>query len=234
MVDMKNFTNICKHPQFAIFFNKMDLKQCWLGGYVRDILSNREFPDIDIATDATPEQVIKSLSIFETKLVGGAFGVVLVRAGGYEYEYEIVTFCKDLGFSDGEHPGRELIDKNVYKNCPLKDNVENLKYVKLIHDEEELKWFFDNILPELKPTETYFLSLSARSKYLTEEEKVSLELGYTEMFAKTIVRKRNWERFLRTVRKLECDERGIHNQKQFTYSNKSNCMLYQYQSFRYT
>lgn len=80
--------------------------------------------------------------------------------------------------------------------------------VKLIHNEEELKWFFDNILPRLKPTETYFLSLSARNKYLTEEEKVSLELGRTEMFAKTIVRERNWERFLRTIRKLECDERG--------------------------
>jgi len=72
------------------------------GGCVRDILSNVPFSDIDIATNATPDGVINSLSIFETKKVGEAFGVVLVRAGGYEYE--IATFRQDLGKSDGRHP----------------------------------------------------------------------------------------------------------------------------------
>lgn len=120
----------------------------------------------------------------------------------------------ECGLQACKHPGREWIDKNVYKNCPLKDNVENLKYVKLIHDVDELKWFFDNIIPQLKPTEVIFLSLSARNKYLTDKEKVSLELGRTEMFAKTIVREKEWERFLRTIRKLECDERG--------YTTKNN------------
>lgn len=72
------------------------------GECVRDILSNRTFNDIDIAVSATPEQVVKSLSIFETKLVGEAFGVALVRAGGYEFE--IATFRSDIGVSDGRHP----------------------------------------------------------------------------------------------------------------------------------
>lgn len=72
------------------------------GGCVRDILSNVPFSDIDIATNATPDEVINSLSIFETKKVGEAFGVVLVRAGGFEYE--IATFRQDLGKSDGRHP----------------------------------------------------------------------------------------------------------------------------------
>lgn len=72
------------------------------GGCVRDMLNNVEFNDIDIATNATPNQVCHSLSIFETKKVGRAFGVVLVRADGYEYE--IATFRKDIGKSDGRHP----------------------------------------------------------------------------------------------------------------------------------
>ncbi len=72
------------------------------GGCVRDMLNNVEFNDMDIATSATPDEVINSLSIFETKKVGEAFGVVLVRAGGYEYE--IATFRQDLGKSDGRHP----------------------------------------------------------------------------------------------------------------------------------
>ena len=72
------------------------------GGCVRDMLNNVEFNDIDIATNATPDEVINSLSIFETKKVGKSFGVVLVRAD--DYEYEIATFRKDIGKSDGRHP----------------------------------------------------------------------------------------------------------------------------------
>jgi poly(A) polymerase len=72
------------------------------GGCVRDILSDRKFNDIDIATNATPEQIQKSLFIFKTKLVGEAFGVVLVKV--CDYEFEIATFRQDIGKSDGRHP----------------------------------------------------------------------------------------------------------------------------------
>lgn len=85
------------------------------GGCVRDLLSNIKFSDIDIATDATPEQVIDTLSIFQTKLVGEAFGVVLVRAFGLEYE--IATFRSDVGISDGRHP-------QSVKFCSMKEDAK--------------------------------------------------------------------------------------------------------------
>src|SRR5437667_12021092 len=47
-----------------------------VGGCVRDLLLGRDPADYDVATDATPEQV---MSIFpETFAVGAQFGVVLV------------------------------------------------------------------------------------------------------------------------------------------------------------
>lgn len=82
------------------------------------------------------------------------------------------------------------------------------EYIKIVYDEEELKWFFDNVLPELSPTEVYFISLSARNKYLSKKEREFYALGRTEMFQKTIVRKREWEKFKRTVYKFECNEKG--------------------------
>lgn len=85
------------------------------GGCVRDILSNVPFSDIDIATNATPGEVINSLSIFETKKVGEAFGVVLVRAEGFEYE--IATFRQDLGKSDGRHP-------EAVKFCSMEEDAK--------------------------------------------------------------------------------------------------------------
>jgi len=77
---------------------------------------------------------------------------------------------------------------------------------KVIYKEEELKWFFDNVVPKLEDSEAHFVSLSARNKYLTDEEQKEYALGRTEMFERRIVRKNDWRRFLRTVRKFETNE----------------------------
>lgn len=45
---------------------------------------------------------------------------------------------------------------------------------------------FVNLLPELKHDEVYFLSLSARNKYLTDDEREAYSLGRTEMFSRHV------------------------------------------------
>lgn len=89
-----------------------------------------------------------------------------------------------------------------------------MEYVKIIHDEKEVKWFFDNVMPPLKETEVYFISLSARNKYLTDEERKFYDLGRTEMFEETIIRKKEWGNFIKHLRRFECDNRG--------YTTKNN------------
>jgi len=76
----------------------------------------------------------------------------------------------------------------------------------IIHDVEELKWFHENVLPELQATESHFVSLSARNKYLSGEEKISTALCGTEMFEKRLVSTNSWRSFLRTIRKFETNE----------------------------
>src|SRR6202035_2728246 len=85
-----------------------------VGGCVRDLLLQREPKDYDIATSATPTQV---MDIFpETYAVGAQFGVVLVphypvssvfkpSAGDLQNvkegsTVEVATFRSDLGYSD--------------------------------------------------------------------------------------------------------------------------------------
>lgn len=53
----------------------------------------------------------------------------------------------------------------------------------MIEDAEQFGRFIE-WLPELQQDEVYFLSLSARNKYLTEEERVTFGLGRTEMFSR--------------------------------------------------
>lgn len=91
-----------------------------------------------------------------------------------------------------------------------------------IYDENELKKFFDLYVPDSLPNEVYFISLSARNKYLTPEEKEELGLGKTEMMERRIIREKNWNKFIRSIRKFETNERAITSKNGFCIPKK--CM----------
>jgi poly(A) polymerase len=89
----------------------------WVGGCVRDLLLGREPADYDVATSATPDEVMR---IFPRNVaVGAHFGVVLVpieppsearetAAGEPAHpttgHLEIATFRSDGAYRDGRHP----------------------------------------------------------------------------------------------------------------------------------
>jgi len=73
-----------------------------VGGAVRDALMGKTPKDYDVATNATPDQVIRILQShgrLRLDLTGKAFGVVRVKTPD-KNEYEIATFREDIG------PGR--------------------------------------------------------------------------------------------------------------------------------
>ena len=70
------------------------------GGCVRDRLLGNEPKDFDIATSATPDEILKHFPKAGT--VGAHFGVVLVKRGGHHFE--IATFREDGKYSDGRRP----------------------------------------------------------------------------------------------------------------------------------
>ncbi len=72
----------------------------FVGGCVRDLVMGREPADYDVATDATPDEV---LAIYpESLTVGAAFGVIIVpREAG---NVEVATFRSDGRYADGRHP----------------------------------------------------------------------------------------------------------------------------------
>jgi len=70
------------------------------GGCVRDFLMGRFPDDIDIATDATPDDVVPLFA--KASLVGASFGVVKVFAP--PYTYDVATFRVEGPYHDGRHP----------------------------------------------------------------------------------------------------------------------------------
>lgn len=84
-----------------------------VGGAVRDAVMGAVPKDFDVATDATPDQVIELLrpeADWQVLEVGKAFGVVRARRSGFgiidlgpgEREYEVATFRTDIG--EGRRP----------------------------------------------------------------------------------------------------------------------------------
>jgi poly(A) polymerase len=76
----------------------------WAGGCVRDLILGEKPADYDVATDATPEQVMAVLP-FPAVTVGVAFGVVRVRKPRQSnVEVEVATFRSDGAYVDGRRP----------------------------------------------------------------------------------------------------------------------------------
>lgn len=71
------------------------------GGCVRDMLRNAPPHDWDIATSARPEEVEALFP--KTIPVGKQFGIILV-IGDSGTPYDVATFRKESGYTDGRHP----------------------------------------------------------------------------------------------------------------------------------
>lgn len=77
----------------------------WAGGCVRDQLLGKSPKDFDVASTATPDEVIRLFGTRRTIPVGASFGVVIVlgptRAAG---QIEVATFRSDGDYRDGRRP----------------------------------------------------------------------------------------------------------------------------------
>jgi len=92
-----------------------------VGGCVRDLLLGREPTDYDVATDATPDEVMRIFP--QTWAVGARFGVVLVPVENEKQVLrfaqevvEVATFRSDGLYTDGRHP-----DQVTYTRDPKED-----------------------------------------------------------------------------------------------------------------
>ncbi len=123
-----------------------------VGGCVRDLLLKREPSDYDVATSATPQEV---MGIFpETYAVGVQFGVVLVaeqqvpRLGSdtaledpncprndNDKTVEVATFRADIGYSDGRHPDDVRFTKDPKEDVQRRDFTINGLLLDPINDQ---------------------------------------------------------------------------------------------------
>src|SRR5580704_1670673 len=106
-----------------------------VGGCVRDLLLQREPTDYDVATSATPTQVMEIFP--DTYAVGAQFGVVLVplpedqrvlrddNASPKAHAIEVATFRSDHGYSDGRRPDEVRFSQDPREDVARRDFTIN-------------------------------------------------------------------------------------------------------------
>jgi poly(A) polymerase len=100
------------------------------GGCVRDLLLGREPADYDVATSATPQDV---MGLFpRTYAVGAQFGVVLVPVRNHDlsgepdnYAIEVATYRSDGAYSDGRHPDQVRFSSEARLDVQRRDFTIN-------------------------------------------------------------------------------------------------------------
>jgi poly(A) polymerase len=92
-----------------------------VGGCVRDIAMGIPPQEYDIATSATPQDVMK---IFPSTVpVGVSFGVVLVLEGNNKFE--VASFRKEEKYTDGRHPDRVVYSTDEKEDVMRRDFTIN-------------------------------------------------------------------------------------------------------------
>lgn len=107
--------------EFYSHFEKAGFKAYLVGGAVRDIFLHKKPHDFDVATNATPQDVIK---LFRTVIpTGFEHGTVTVHFEGLEIE--VTTFRTESGYSDGRHPDKVNYAATIEEDLSRRDFTIN-------------------------------------------------------------------------------------------------------------
>ncbi len=102
-----------------------------VGGCVRDLLLGLEPKDLDIATDATPAEIV---AMFPDALgVGAHFGVMLLHRTGSQVE--IATFRSDHGYEDGRRPEAVTFERDPAQDARRRDFTINALFLEPVSGE---------------------------------------------------------------------------------------------------
>jgi len=93
----------------------------FVGGCVRDTLLGRPVHDWDIATSATPEEIMEAFP--KTIPTGLKHGTVTVVVGGESFE--VTTFRRDGGYKDGRHPEKVTFVRELQEDLSRRDFTVN-------------------------------------------------------------------------------------------------------------
>lgn len=117
--------------------HKSGLQAYVVGGCVRDLLLARNPKDWDIATDATPEEILK---IFPNGFYENAFGTVAIKTSNPDPTLaivEVTTFRAEEGYSDKRRPDTVKFVKSLEEDLKRRDFTINALAIEIQNEKDK-------------------------------------------------------------------------------------------------
>lgn len=103
-------------------FSKSNYEIYIVGGAVRDLLMGRIVNDWDFTTNATPDEILKTLP---NGFYDNEFGTVGIVVEDYKKPFQITTFRTERGYSDSRHPDEITWGKSLQEDLSRRDFTIN-------------------------------------------------------------------------------------------------------------
>lgn len=128
---------------FYKVFEQNGFEAYLVGGAVRDICLNKKASDWDVATNATPQDVMKMFKFVVP--TGFEHGTVTVHF--HKVEIEVTTFRTESGYSDARHPDKINYAATINEDLARRDftmnaiavNLKNGKLTDPYHGQKDIK-----------------------------------------------------------------------------------------------
>lgn len=105
--------------------NKNEFQAFVVGGAVRDLLLHKPIHDWDIASNATPKEVIEIFKAEKIKTIptGEQYGTITIHLNGEDYE--VTTFRQDANYEDFRRPTAVSFSKSIEEDLSRRDFTIN-------------------------------------------------------------------------------------------------------------
>lgn len=129
--------------EFYKVFEQNGFEAYLVGGAVRDICLNKKASDWDVATNATPQDVMKMFKFVVP--TGFEHGTVTVHF--HKVEIEVTTFRTESGYSDARHPDKINYAATINEDLARRDftmnaiavNLKNGRLTDPYHGQKDIK-----------------------------------------------------------------------------------------------
>jgi tRNA nucleotidyltransferase (CCA-adding enzyme) len=129
------------YKSLADLFSTKGFSLYLVGGTVRDYLLNKQLDDMDLVTDATPNEMKEFLS--EADYTFERFGSVKLKY--QDVKFDITTLRKEDGYIDNRHPNKIVFTKSLQEDVTRRDITinalymdKNLKVIDFVNGQKDL------------------------------------------------------------------------------------------------
>ena len=167
--------------ELANEFSKAGFKLALVGGSVRDILLNRLGNDLDLTTDARPDDIKKILKKWADDIweVGIRFGTIGAKSG--DLIFEITTYRSEVYLEDSRKPSVEF-GNSIEVDLSRRDFTVNAMAIELtgeIHFIDPYDGVRDLLLKVLKTPGTPELSFGDDPLRMLRAARFAAQLGFS-------------------------------------------------------